>query len=56
MKQDFPVKPRAPSPDENQPQDHDPVEFLIQMLSRAAGPLALICGYIAVYAAFKYMR
>lgn len=56
MKQDFPAKRKAPSPDDIQSKDRDPIEATIQRLSRAAGPIALISGYIAVYAAFKYLR
>lgn len=56
MKQDFPAKRKHPVQDDTQPKNDESVEAIIQMLSRAAGPIALISGYIAVYAALKYLR
>jgi len=34
--------------------DIDPIEARIETVSRVAGPIALILGYIAIYALYRY--
>ena len=55
MKLDFPAKRGRKNSEELHSVERDPFEAIVQRMSRTAGPVALIIGYVLAYAAFRFI-